>query len=357
MYFDVSPKTKKEDLFGISYLTASLVQYINDYSIRVIIIRGLRRTGKTSLLNVSLNEIKQKHIKIDVRESPYYDRKEFIAYIIERIKAEIGETLFQKILKRVTGVKLSYKDIGTTFYFESEKNFITFFENLNKELKKKNQIIVIAFDEVQLLNKINFDYIIASIYDNYKNIKLILTGSEIGLINRFLGKEDAKAPLFGRALIEIETKRLTGEQISQFLIEGFNQINRKISLNETKEAIESFDGIIGWATHYGWLRSKNIPHNEAILKVIEEGSELVKRELNNFLVNRKKATYLKLLKWILLGYNKWMLLKNQFIRDRKKISDRQLNLYLKELIDYSFIEKINETYLITDPLLIRALTK
>lgn len=355
MYFDISPKTKKEDLFGMSYLADSLVQYINDHNVRVIIIKGLRRTGKTSLLNVSLNGIKQKHIKIDVREAPYYDRKEFIVYVIGKIKTEIGETLFQKVLKRITGVKLSYRDIGTTFYFEPEKNFITFFENLNKELKKKNKTIVIAFDEVQLLNKINFDYIIASIYDNYKNIKIILTGSEIGLIDKFLGKGDAKAPLFGRAFIEAETKKLTGEQISQFLIEGFKQINKKISLNEIKEAIESFDGIIGWATHYGWLRSKNISNNEAILKVIEEGGELVKRELNNFLANRKKATYLKLLKWILLGYNKWMLLKNQFIKNGKKISDRQLNLYLKELIDYSFIEKINETYLITDPLLIRAI--
>lgn len=98
-----------------------------------------------------------------------------------------------------------------------------------------------------------------------------------------------------------------------------------------------------------------MPHEKSILKVIAEGSELTKRELNNFLLGRKKAVYLKLLKWIAKGHNRWTMIKSQFIKNGAKISDRQLNLYLTELMNYSFIEKINETYFITDPLLIKAL--
>lgn len=355
MYFDITPKTKKEDLFGREYLIDSLVSYINDKTVRLIVIKGLRRTGKTSLLNVALKEVKQKKLKIDVREAPYYERKEFMSYVIEKIKAEIGESLFHKILKCIAGVKISYKDVSTTFLLEIEKNFLTFFEKLNEQFKRKNTFFVIALDEVQLLKEIKFDNLLAAIFDNYKNIKLVLTGSEIGLVDEFLGKRDADSLLFGRALLELEIKKLSDEQVSQFLTRGFNQIKQKIGLKEIKEVIEIFDGIIGWATYYGWLKSKNISHNQTILKVVEEGSKLTKKELDRFLVKRSKANYLKVLKWIARGYNGWGLLKNQFVKQGKKISDRQLNLYLKELLDYSFLEKINKNYFITDPLLIKAL--
>lgn len=355
MYFEITPKTRKEDLFGREYLVDSLVSNINDKSVRLIVIKGLRRTGKTSLLNVALKEIKQKKVKIDVREAPYYDRKEFMSYVVEKIKTEIGESLFKKILKHISGIKFSYKDISATLYLEIEKNFLRFFEKLNDQFKRKNSLFVIAFDEVQLLSEIKFDHILAAIFDNYKNIKLVLTGSEIGLVDEFLGKKDVDSLLFGRALLELDIKKLNDDEVSQFLTQGFNQIKQKIGLKEIKEVIEVFDGIIGWATHYGWLRSKNTPHHQAILKMIEEGSKLTKKELDKFLIKRRKANYLRVLRSVAKGYNRWSLLKNQFVKKGTKISDRQLNLYLKELLDYSFLEKINKNYFITDPLLIKAL--
>ena len=41
--------------------------------------------------------------------------------------------------------------------------------------------------------------IFASVYDNCRNIILILTGSEIGVFYDFLALEDANSALFGRA--------------------------------------------------------------------------------------------------------------------------------------------------------------
>ena len=356
MYFEITPKARREDLFGMDYLVDSLESYLTDENVRMIIIKGLRRTGKTSLLNVILNEIKQKKVKIDVREAPFYDKKEFLFYVFEKIKEAIGETLLQKILKHIRSIELSYNKIGTTFYLKDERTLYTFFEKLDRELKKKNIELILAFDEAQLLNKIKFNYILANIYDNYTNIKIILTGSEIGLLDTFLGKKDAKSPLFGRAVIEIETKRLNNEQIAQFLTQGFSEIRKKITINEIKEVIENFDGIIGWATYYGWLRSKNIPHTQAILNVSEEGEKLVKDELDKFLANRRRTNYLRVLRWIGSGNNRWSILKNKFSKIGVKISDRQLNLYLKELVNYSFVEKLEENYFITDPLLVRVVS-
>ena len=354
MYFDTSPKTKRTDLFGRNFLLDTLLAYSRDKSVRMIVLKGLRRTGKTSLLNVALAEAKLLSIKIDVRETPYYDRKEFMTYLVEKIKDTIGESLFQKVMKYFSKVEISYQDISTTFFLNIEQKFSTFFEKLDAELEKKGEILVLAFDEVQLLSKIKFEYNFAAMYDNYTHIKLILTGSEIGLLDEFLGKKDAKSPLYGRAVMELEIPKFNDEETRTFLLEGFAQIQKKISLEEIKEVIANFNGIIGWATQYGWFRSQEKSHLQAISTVVAEGVKLTQMELDNFLIHRNKSRYLKLLRWIAKGFNQWNLLKQQFVKEKATVSDRQLDLYLTELQDYGFVIKINENYFLTDPLLLRS---
>lgn len=355
MYFDPFPKTSRNDLFGRDYLLDSLAAYLRDEQVRLIVLKGLRRTGKTSVLNVALQEAPAPTVKIDVREAPYYDRREFFHYVIEQVKAAVGESLFQKILKSISKIQLSYQDLAATFYLEIESKFLTFLRDLNQELAKKKQYVIIAFDEVQLLSKIKFDVILAAVYDNYPRLKLLVTGSEIGVMDEFLGKQDADSSLFGRALLELEVQKFNHEQLTQFLQQGFKQIGRSISLQEMKDVLENFDGIIGWATQYGFWRSKKYTHQQAIVQVVEEGTKLTQKELDRFLEKRNRAVYTKILRWIPRGYNRWNLLKNQFMKEGTAISDRQLHLFLQELLDYSFIEKRNEDYLVPDPLVLRAL--
>ncbi len=357
MYFDLAPKTKKEDLYGMDFALDSLVSYLKDSEVRMIIIKGLRRTGKTSLLNVALRESAHPHLKIDVRESPYYDKHEFEKYLVERIKEAVGESLIKKVLNKINGIGLSYKEIEARLYLENRAVVTgSFFAQLNTELKAKKKHLILAFDEAQLLSKIKFDHLLAAIYDNYTQLKILLSGSEVGLLDKFVGRKDADAPLFGRGAIEIEIKKLDSEQASRFLKEGFTQLKKSLSLEEIKEVLEQLDGIIGWATLYGWMRSKNTSHKTALLKVTEEGSKLAKKELDHFLQNRNRMVYIMVLKLISKGYNQWGLLKQQFAKKNKIISDRQLNLYLTELINYNFVEKVDQVYSVPDPLLVRVLS-
>ena len=351
MYFSIEPKTKRSDLFGMNYQLDLLKKYLLDRDTRIIIIKGLRRTGKTSLLNVALNEVNIESVKIDVRDAPFYDRREFIIFLIKKIK-ERDSGLIRKIIKNIAGVKLEYKEVSIELIFNKEENINLFFSSLNSELKRENKEIILAFDEAQLLKAIDFDYFLASIFDNYKNIKLLLTGSEIGLLDNLLGKLNYKAPLFGRAYLEIEIEKIKEEGVKEFLEEGFKQINKKIDFEELREVIENLDGIIGWATYYGWFRYKGFSHQKALEKVKEEGKVIIKKELENFLLNRKaKIRYLKLINYIAKGHNAWDLLKQAFRKEGIDISDSQLNLYLKELINFGFIEKLFEKYFISDPLL------
>jgi len=355
MYFDIKPKTKREDLFGVDYALRSLIGYLSDNTTRMIVIKGLRRMGKTSLLNVALNESKVDSVKIDVRESPYYDKKEFLRFLVSKMKQKTGESLVHKIVKKISGFAVGYKDLSATILLSKGENLALFFDNFNKQLAKKKKKFILAFDEVQLLKQIGFDFVLASIFDNYSHIKLLLTGSEIGLLDKFLGKKIYKAPLFGRGYFEIGLKRIKEEEATRFLEEGFKQIKKKIGIEEIKEVIENFDGIIGWITHYGWLRSKAISHEKAIEKVKEEGKELSKRELGDFLkARRAKSKYMKILKYLTHGNNSWSMLKYSFEKEGIKVTDSQLSLYLKELIDYSFIEKANCKYAISDPMMLKA---
>lgn len=346
MYFDVSPKTRAEDLFGMDYQLELFRNYLLDNGVRMIVIRGLRRVGKTSLLNVGLKEAGVKYVKIDVRDSPFRDRREFMIFLIKRIKEKIGG-FWEKIITRISGAGFSYSSFSLELFFSQEENVASFFENLNRQMK-----LVLAFDEIQLLKSIGFDYFLASVFDNYKNIRLVLTGSEVGVMDKFLGKNDCQAPLFGRAYLEIYVGKVKEETVSKFLEEGFRQIHKKIEFKEIRQVLENFDGIIGWVTYYGWYRAKDFSAKGGIAKVKEEGKLIVRRELENFLANRKSQNnYLKLVRYLADGKNTWSILKQNFSKKGIHLADSQLDLYLKELIDFGFAEKLNEQYFLVDPLL------
>ncbi len=335
----------------MDYHLALLGEYLRDPSVRMVVIKGLRRTGKTSLLNVALVESKKPSILIDVRQSPFYDKKEFMVFLLKEIREKTGN-LGKRIIEKITGVGVGYGSFSFELFFSKEQNWSSFFSQLDMQLKKKKETLVLAFDEVQLLKAIKFDYFLASLFDRHRQIKLALTGSEIGVFDTFLGKKEYEAPLFGRAHLEIAVGRMKEEAISRFMDEGFQQIGRKVVFQEIKDVITNFDGIIGWATQYGWLRSKDFSHTEAIDKAHQEGKIIVQKELENFLAKRKsKSSYLRLLRYVARGKNTWAVLKQSFAKDGAEIADGQLHLCLNELIDYGFVEKLNEVYFLADPLL------
>ena len=351
MYFDVSPKTRKIDLFGMDYQLEIFKKYLKDKSVRMVVIKGLRRVGKTSLLNVGLLESELKYVKIDVRDSPFYDKKEFLIFLIKKIK-EKADDYWDKTIDKITGMAAGYGSFSFELFFSKEENISSFFEHLNEQLQKKKESLILAFDEVQLLKQTGFDYFLASVFDNYRQIKIVLTGSEIGLMDQFLGKEEYEAPLFGRAYLELVVGRIKEESVAKFLEEGFRQIHHTITIEEIREVIGNFDGIMGGGTYYGWFRSKGFSHPRALEKVKEEGKTIIRKELEHFLAKRRsKNNYLKTIQYLAKGKNTWAALKQNFAKEGTRLADSQLSLYLKELMNVGFVEKINEQYFLVDPLL------
>ncbi|MEO3993542.1 MAG: hypothetical protein QN229_04510 [Desulfurococcaceae archaeon TW002] len=134
--------------------------------------------------------------------------------------------------------------------------------------------------------------------------------------------------------------------------EGFRQVGAVINDVFLEDAVSMFDGVIGWLTYYGY-QALRVGHEEAITRTLEEGSKLVREELESFLSTRLQARtrYLIILK-LLTNPLTWSEVKTGLSAKLKKtISDKQLTYYLQELINYGFIEKTNNEYLIADPVL------
>ena len=93
------------------------------------------------------------------------------------------------------------------------------FDTINEWANDINKNIIIVFDEAQYLrySKLNFRGLLAYIYDNLKNITLILSGSEVGLLHDFLKINDPNSELYGRYYYEITLKRLSKTQSKNFL--------------------------------------------------------------------------------------------------------------------------------------------
>jgi len=68
MYFNPQVKDNLKDFYNFEVLIEKLKDVINNEAIPLIAIYGLRRTGKTSLIKVTLNSQKKKYVWIDSRE-------------------------------------------------------------------------------------------------------------------------------------------------------------------------------------------------------------------------------------------------------------------------------------------------
>jgi AAA+ ATPase superfamily predicted ATPase len=163
------------------------------------------------------------------------------------------------------------------------------------------------------------------------------------MLANFLGKENARAPLFGRAIHELHTYRLDKERASLFLRLGAKQLEIIVKDKEIGDAILNLDGIIGWLTKYGWFR-RDYQHREALRKTIDEGKYVAKDEFQKF-SHRAEKKYNSIIKAI-KGGAYWEEIKKQI-----RISDKQLAAMLKRLVNHGFVEKKDRIYHIADPLL------
>ena len=358
MLFDVVPKERREDFFDREVELRGILEALR-LGERLIIVYGIRRIGKSSLVNVVLSEASLPYILIDVRDIYYTENivtmSYLIKYLIDGFKkymkwyGKLGFNL-KEALKRIKRIRV--KGYEVEIEPTAKVSLTTLLSEINSWCSRHGMRFVFVFDEAQYLrfSNVRYDGILAWAVDNLNNITFILTGSEVGVLREFLRIDDAKAPLFGRYRREIFVDRFTREQSLDFLRQGFKELNLEPSMNELEEAIEAFDGLVGWLTYYGYYRAvRKLPHKKAMANVFEEGFKLILEELEKVIALSRKR-YTAILKAVAHNATSWSDIKAYTIAKTGPITDKRFTELLKNLVKYGYLSKENNKYKIPDPI-------
>jgi AAA+ ATPase superfamily predicted ATPase len=268
--------------------------------------------------------------------------KEIFAAIYETAK-----TRKPKIFGKIESLNISAFGVGLGVKVGSENQ---------SEIERKIAgagIICIFIDEAQRMKRKELADVLSYCYDRFPHVSFIISGSEIGLVEDILGEGDSEHALYGRNIVKIDMERLDRSRAIEFLRKGFRQISVKIDEEEIEGAIAELDGLVGWLTLYGYERGI-MKNKNALEKTTETAARIAASELIHFL---KKAKNRKLYLAVLRNATgvSWSELKNKAERELgAQLNPSLFTLALSKLSAYSFVEKKNGKYYLSDPLLLKA---
>ena len=351
-YFSTGIKNQRENFYNFESEADEIVHAIESDATRFIIITGMRRVGKSSIVNVLLNEMKHPYIWVDTRELGTINVDSFYRSMEDALTIFMKENkgFFNGVknkLKSIKGISVSTPLIGAGVTIDIEQNNLYIISNVLKTLNEQGKSILVI-DEAQNLSIIDgFDNILAFIYDNLKNIKVILTGSEITLTDVLLGAKNPEAAFFGRTLYEVNLSPLPLDKSLDFLKMGFEQENLSIEKEDLEEIVNYVDGNTGWLVQYGFYVAKQkLTHSDAMFRTFEDSKTLVRGELEKFLRTKKEeqTEYRCILRTIKTGAQ-----FNEIKRELKKeingdIMDEKIRSYLSELERFGFLRTKKKKY-------------
>jgi len=379
MYFDLEPKSSREDLYGFEEELEKLLSLLRGRRAAAPLIRvvGLRRTGKTSLVRTALNESGLPHFTLNGRafaEAPAIKVRSLLL-LLER---ELNEAIerqkkwrdkFLEVLGGIRWIKVDSKPPWIHFEWERperELDLLDIVYSLDRAARENRTKFVLFIDEAQEFRKIkgySLQSLMAYIYDEMRNLQMVVAGSQVGLLHDFLGVHRPDAPLYGRGMAEIRVPRISGERAVDFLTKGFEQAGMSPDRDLVELAVRELDGIMGWLTLFG---SKSVerggPSKDVLRETVEKGAELEVKELENFLQLRRQARqrYLRILKSsVRLRRASWTDLKAGLERDEgRAIADNLFSDLIKNLVKGAFLERDEEgRYFVPDPILSRAIER
>lgn len=363
--FDPRPKSSLKDFFNMENELKAFLKAIKISPLTIVL--GLRRYGKTSLILTGLNTKGVKYVYVDCKSLPTgmispSDFAELLVHAISdfsRKHRKLGYTLL-RILRNIKGIRVGEFQVNINLRKFSSSSLI---ELLNG-LEELGEEVVLVIDEAQELRRMvryRADSILAYIYDNLRNVKTVVSGSEIGLLYKLLRIHDPEAPLYGRAYVEIRLKKLSREKSFEFLKLGFKEYGVKVPEETLRYIVDAVDGVIGWLAYIGFkMVSQGKYGREVVDEVLNEASKLALKELESFLHLRPLARerYLAILKAIaILEKASWTRIRNYAQAELGRIPKPSFNSLLRNLMDAGFVVKENSTYKISDPVLEKAIAK
>ncbi|WP_252901335.1 AAA family ATPase [Vulcanisaeta sp. JCM 14467] len=206
-------------------------------------------------------------------------------------------------------------------------------------------------DEAQYLrySTIGLRPLLAYTYDHLRNITMVLTGSEVGLLHDFLGLDDPSSELYGRYYYAIELKPFDREKSIEFLRRGFRELGINVEDKVLERAADELGGIVGWLVYFGRLYPEK--GEDAIEEVKELGANLVRAELEELFSRSQYYRYV-MEAVAVLGRARWSdVLRYVMARTGAKPTNATLSRDLNNLVKMGFLTKDGEQYGIPDPII------
>lgn len=352
MYFDPLPKKNRGDLYNREEELKKFSDALAYSSLIVIV--GLRRTGKTSFMNVALSESDSPHIVLDMRGLSFNPSRADIVRKVESAFNLINRRWLSGVInaiKQVKGVGL----LGNSLSLDWSRDGLDLadlFDRVNAWAEDNNGRFLVAFDEIQLIRgEKSIPRLFAHIIDYNQNICLVVTGSEMGLLFDFLGLEDPDSPLYGRHYTEIRMRNFERDESMEFLTTGFKQIGIDPQGDIIDYAVDRLDGVVGWLTLFGTrCRDENGTSVEIVDNVVREGGKLIRAEALKMV--RYSPRYAVVLNYLArVKKASWRQIKSVLeVHENRSLPNPTVSEVLNRLVKTSLIEK-NEGYSIADPLL------
>ena len=342
MLFDLRPKSRREDIFDREKEFKELEESIKTYPLTLLL--GIRRVGKSSILRAYLNG--KPGIIIDCREL-YGERGHITREDLIRELQASGSLLSKAFAKFKISIDLKFLKLEPR-----ETSLREIFRELN-EVGEKTGEFILAFDEAQYLRFYgsrggkDLLALFAYAYDSLSNLKIILTGSEVGLLHDFLNIGNYESPLYGRVAGEVYVKPFDKDTSIKFLKKGFDEVGINIPRDELERAVRILDGIPGWLVTFGVEYTKEGNFERAITRTLEIAKGLIFGELKE--LERRSPRYMIILQAVALGYNRWSLIRDYLAIKGYKTPEPRLLELLKNLKKMGWIEEKDETYYLTDP--------
>ncbi len=356
MLFDPEPKKKKRDFYNRETELRDLLESIEKE--KFVMIQGIRRLGKSSLLNVALVESKCPFVKLDVREV-YFTRGSVSRFhLYQALSQELSRLSrtrrLASWLEKVRGIKIAGVEIQLDWR-EKGASLTDIFRAMDAWASAKKEKVVIALDEAQYLRlagRAGYDGVLAWAIDNLDNLVFILTGSQVGVLQDFVGVENPRSPLYGRYVKTIKLERLSRERAVDFLEKGFREA--RVRPPNLKEVVDALDGLIGWLTLYGHTC---VSEGKAELGwFLKAAAKLAKEESEKIL--RWSDRYWVVLGAVASGALTWSEIYGRTSVKLGPISKSDLTYLLDNLVRYGYLERLGDgSFTIPDPVVRYMATK
>jgi len=304
LLFDPRPKSSRSELFDRERELEELREAV-EKRLPLVLLTGVRRIGKTSVLRVFLGELGAPHVLLDARSLPAnYGLRDLYSVLAKGMSNRAFVERMGDVLRRVRGVRVLGFEVELSWGGREALSLPTLFDYLNERR------VVVAVDEAQALRGPRgalFLEALAHAYDYDDNLTFILTGSEVGLLVEYIGVDDPRSPLYGRFVRVLPLERFSRDQSLEFMEMGLREAGLSLPPEALEAAVDFFDGIPGWLTlagNYIVLRRGVVELDELKRAAVE----VARGELLG-VVRQRGERYARVLRLIAEGCNTWSKLK------------------------------------------------